>query len=726
MRDWQNTIRKRSEADQERLENAYEMLTGVTHSGVPPIEKNRDRSQDTAYALREICTFFHIPTPEFQPDSLENEEYVRSVLRKNGVMSRPCLLGESWYRNAFGSYLCTLKNGATAALLPGLFGRYTCTDRSTGQSVVFDKKNKSLVEPEAVLYYRPIPQRALDAKDLLHFMRRCIWKSEYVLLFLCALAVTLLGLFYPVVSRWMLTLVIPSGNDRLILSLMSFLVGCAVARYLFSILQASLVSRVGQKLTLFLQSALFARVLDFPVDFFRRHKTGEIYGCLTLLEPFCTVMTRLFFSTGLSAILSLVYIWELRNAAPGMIVPAVIVLGVQLFLQLSGILGQYHTASRRLHAQMAANTLTLDTLAGIGEIKNFNAQKRAFARWMESYRMQADAEYRPPLFTRLQNELMPASNIFGLVLLFYWALAIGLSDDLFVYFYAAYSMSSTAVMQMSGLGTQIATLRPILSLLRPILEQEPEITSVGRNPGKLKGAININDLSFRYSDQSPLIFDDLNLSVAPGEFLAIVGSSGSGKSTLVRLLLGFEKPQTGAVYYDDENLEHLDSSAVRSQIGVVLQNGKIFSGNVFTNIAISRPDLTEEEAWAAAEAAGLADDIRAMPLGMQTILSEGAASISGGQKQRLLIARAIAQKPSILILDEATSALDNVTQMKVTKALAELQCTRIVIAHRLSTIQDCDRILMLDRGKIIEEGSFQELLSQNGAFARLVQYQLLE
>ena len=165
---------------------------------------------------------------------------------------------------------------------------------------------------------------------------------------------------------------------------------------------------------------------------------------------------------------------------------------------------------------------------------------------------------------------------------------------------------------------------------------------------------------------------------------------------------------------------------MRSQIGVVLQNGKIFSGNVFTNIAISRPDLTEEEAWAAAEAAGLADDIRAMPLGMQTILSEGAASISGGQKQRLLIARAIAQKPSILILDEATSALDNVTQMKVTKALAELQCTRIVIAHRLSTIQNCDRILMLDRGKIIEEGSFQELLAHNGAFARLVQYQLLE
>ena len=193
----------------------------------------------------------------------------------------------------------------------------------------------------------------------------------------------------------------------------------------------------------------------------------------------------------------------------------------------------------------------------------------------------------------------------------------------------------------------------------------------------------------------------------------------------MRLLLGFEQPQTGAVYYDGENLLHLDSAAVRRQIGAVLQQGRIFSGNVFTNIAISRPDLTEEEAWEAAESAGLADDIRAMPLGMHTILSDDAVAISGGQKQRLLIARVIAQKPSILILDEATSALDNVTQKKVTDALEKLHCTRIVIAHRLSTIRDCDRILVLDKGRIIEEGSYDELLAKDGEFAKLVKHQLM-
>lgn len=235
---------------------------------------------------------------------------------------------------------------------------------------------------------------------------------------------------------------------------------------------------------------------------------------------------------------------------------------------------------------------------------------------------------------------------------------------------------------------------------------------------------HLNKVSFRYDENAPMVLDDLELQVHPGEYLAIVGSSGSGKSTLVRLLLGFEQPQTGVVSYDGENLRHLDNTAVRRQIGVVLQQGKVFSGNVFTNIAISRPDLTEKEAWAAAEAAGIADDIRAMPLGMQTILSDDAATISGGQKQRLLIARVIAQKPSILILDEATSALDNLTQKKVTDALAGLHCTRIVIAHRLSTIQDCDRILVLNRGKITEEGTFDELLARGGEFAELVRYQL--
>ncbi len=722
---WRNRIISRYQSDAERLENASRSLIGVTRRGRrADTYRSSDRSQDRAWALREICAFFHIPTPDFRPDRLENEAYVERLLRKNGIMSRVCVLRRGWEKDAFGPYLCRLKSGATAALLPGAYGRYACIDYSTGERIVINSRNSGQVEEEAVLFYQAVPQKKMSFRDLLRFMLSCITGGETLLIFFSALAVTLLGIFYPIASKWMMTLVVPSGNTDLIYSLLIFLLGCAVAKYLFSIVQSRVVNRVSQKMSVFLQSSLFSRVLDLPVEFFRKNKIADIYGSLNLVEPLCTVLCRLCFSTGLAALLSLVYIFELRTAAPKMIRPALIVLFVQLVLQVLGVWGQYRNAMDRLKGQMATNERALDTLRGIGEIKNTGSESRAMARFMESYRQQAGAEFRPPLYIKLQNVLMPATSILGMALLFWQAVDVNLGSSLFVYFFAAYSMSSSAVLQLSSLGSQVAAIRPMFSLLRPILDEVPEISSAGRDPGKLTGYIHVDGVTFRYDESAPVVLDHLELKVNPGEYLAIVGSSGSGKSTLVRLLLGFEQPQTGAVFYDGENLRHLDNAAVRRQIGVVLQQGKVFSGNVFTNIAISRPDLTEEEAWAAAEAAGIADDIRAMPLGMQTILSDDAATISGGQKQRLLIARVIAQKPSILILDEATSALDNITQKTVTDALAGLRCTRIVIAHRLSTIKDCDRILVLNKGKITEEGTFDELLSRGGEFAELVKYQL--
>ena len=722
---WQQRIISRYNSDTERLENASRKLMGVTRNGQhTDASRSSDRSQDRAWALNEICAFFHIPTPDFRPDRLENEAYVEQLLRKNGIMSRGCILRPGWEKDAFGPYLCRLKSGATAALLPGTYGRYACNDRSTGERIVINGRNKDQVEEEAVLFYRAVPQTKMSFRDLLRFMFSCISGGEFFLIFLSALAVTLLGIFYPIACKWMMVLVIPSGNTDLILSLLVFLLGCAIAKYLFSIVQSRVVSRVSQKMSVFLQSSLFSRVLDLPVEFFRKNKTADIYGSLNLVEPLSTVLCQLFFSTGLAALLSLVYVFELQTAAPKMIGPALIVLLVQLILQVLGVLGQYRNAMDRLIGQMTTNERALDTLNSIGEIKNSGSEARATARFMESYHQQANAEFRPPLYIKLQNALMPATSVLGLALLFWQAVNIRLDSSLFVYFFAAYSMSSSAILQLSSIGSQVAAIRPMFSLLRPILNEVPEVSSTGRDPGKLTGSIHLNEVSFRYDESAPMVLDHLELQVHPGEYLAIVGSSGSGKSTLVRLLLGFEQPQTGAVYYDGEDLRHLDNAAVRRQIGVVLQQGKVFSGNIFTNIAISRPDLTEEDAWAAAEAAGIADDIRAMPLGMQTILSNDAVTISGGQKQRLLIARVIAQKPSILILDEATSALDNITQKTVTDALAGLHCTRIVIAHRLSTIRDCDRILVLNRGIITEEGTFDELLARGGEFAELVRYQL--
>ena len=263
-------------------------------------------------------------------------------------------------------------------------------------------------------------------------------------------------------------------------------------------------------------------------------------------------------------------------------------------------------------------------------------------------------------------------------------------------------------------------------MVKPILEAQPEVSEGKKVIERLSGGIELNNVSFRYNENMPLIVDNLSLKIRPGQYVALVGSTGCGKSTLMRLMLGFETPQKGAVYYDGKDISKVDLKSLRRKIGVVMQNGKLFSGDIYSNIVISAPWLTLDDAWEAAELSGIADDIRRMPMGMNTIISEGAGGVSGGQRQRLMIARAIAPKPKILMFDEATSALDNITQKKVSDSLDGLKCTRIVIAHRLSTIRQCDRIIYLENGRIAEDGTYDELIAKNGKFAELVARQRLD
>ena len=330
------------------------------------------------------------------------------------------------------------------------------------------------------------------------------------------------------------------------------------------------------------------------------------------------------------------------------------------------------------------------------------------------------------MIIKMNSVISAAINLIGVVIMYGAAISSGVSYENYVAFTAAYGYVTGAFMQMSSIALMVAGIRPTFEMVKPILDQEPETTSGKQTVTRLSGSIEMSHVSFRYADSMPDILDNLSIKIKAGEYIAIVGETGCGKSTLVRILLGFEKPRKGAVYYDGKDIGGLDLRSLRRHIGVVMQNGKLMMGSIFENITISAPWLTLEDAWEAAEAAGLAQDIREMPMGMQTIISEGQGGISGGQKQRMLIARAIAPKPKILIFDEATSALDNLTQKKVTQALDSYKCTRLVIAHRLSTIQACDRILVLRGGRITEDGTYEELIAEHGFFAELVERQRLD
>jgi ATP-binding cassette subfamily C protein len=287
-----------------------------------------------------------------------------------------------------------------------------------------------------------------------------------------------------------------------------------------------------------------------------------------------------------------------------------------------------------------------------------------------------------------------------------------MSAAAFLTFNASVTMLLTSVTQLTGAFVSAVAALPLFEQIRPVLEATPEVRTASTRPGPLSGAIEARRLSFRYTDDGPLVLDDVSFQVRPGEFVAIVGPSGCGKSTLLRLLIGFDRPVSGSVLYDGQDLAALDQSAVRRQCGVVLQHAQPFTGSILDVIRGTEP-CSAEEAMAAAEMAGLAEDIRRMPMGLHTIVSGGGA-VSGGQRQRLMIAQALVRRPRILFFDEATSALDNDTQRTVIDSTRKLNATRIVIAHRLSTVLDADRVVVMEEGKVVQQGPPADLLADTG------------
>ena len=375
--------------------------------------------------------------------------------------------------------------------------------------------------------------------------------------------------------------------------------------------------------------------------------------------------------------------------------------------------------------------------AGLAKFRVHGAEEQAYNLWSKVF----GETWKWNLKLRWQgnyNQIISSIQPFILTMLLYYVaiyetqptmsggkvIQAGMGYAQFLAFSAAYSSFNATLNSLIPLVGQFFSVQPHIENLRPILDEEPEITDDKIDAEVLTGKMKVSDLTFSYGEKLPDVLKDVSFEVSAGENLAIVGKSGCGKSTLVRLLLGFEKPKKGAIYFDGQDLSTLSLPSVRSQMGVVLQNGQLMQGDIFTNI-IGTANLTQDDAWAAAEAAGIADDIRKMPMGMQTVIGEGSSNISGGQRQRILIARALAAKPAILIFDEATSALDNKSQATVTKSIEKLHVTRIVIAHRLSTIKNCDRIIVMDGGKIAESGTFDELANAGGLFSTLVKRQTL-
>lgn len=718
-------IRQRIENDDEMLADAFARMANLVSSEkiISSFAGNRQIAEE---AIGDILKYYHVKAQEIPDQMKDINEVLEFLLRPSGIMRRTVRLSEGWYKDAVGAMLGSKKDGSIVAILPGRMYGYYYKDYATGKVTRVNRKNASDIEEEAICFYQPFPLKKIKIPDLLTYIFRQLHGGDYALMLSVTAVITLLGMVTPRITYYLYGKVLDYGSMALLTGAVLTLLCVTIATTLISAVKGILNANISTRMNLAVESAVMMRVLSLPVDFFKKYSSGELSNRVGYMNSLCSMMFDAIFSTGMTAVFSFVYIGQIFRFASALAVPAIVITLLLFVWSVAVAFVQMHITEKQMMEAGKESGMVYALINGIAKIKNAGAEKRAFARWSRQYVKAARYLYQPPAFLKLSGVMTTAISLLGTIIMYYEAIRSGVSMADYMAFNSAYGMVSGAFLSLAGIAATVAQIKPVLKMVQPILETEPEVDEGRPVVTRLRGSIELNNVSFRYNDTMPNVIDNLSLKIRPGQYVAIVGQTGCGKSTLMRILLGFEKPQKGAVYYDGKDIATMDLKSLRQHIGVVMQNGGLFQGDVYSNITISAPQLTLEQAWEAAEMAGMAEDIRQMPMGMNTLISEGQGGISGGQRQRLMIARAIAPKPRILMFDEATSALDNITQKKVSESLNKLKCTRIVIAHRLSTICHCDRIIVLDKGKIVEDGTYEELLEKGGYFSGLVERQRVD
>ena len=723
---FEKQVKQRKDLDQQMFEESF-FKAAEAILGQRKASQMSDERIITKQAIEDILKYYHYKPVELPRKIKTLDEQLDYSLRPRGIMRRNIELEEGWYKDSYGPVLAYLKeDGSPVAILPRNMVGYYYIDHKTGNKVRLDAKTAQLFNREAFCFYKPLPQKPIGIQELFLYMKDCLSVSDVVLIVIATLASTLVGMLMPRITQALTGPVLSGGKASALVGVAVTIICVAIASNLIRSVTGLFTQRIKTKTSVNVEAALIMRILTLPAPFFRKYSAGELTKRVQAINMLCTVIMGIVFSTGLSSVFSLLYIKQIFSFAPALVIPSMVTILISVLLTVSTAFIQIKVSRRRMELDAKQSGMAYSMISGIQKIKLAGAEKRIFSKWMNLYAETAKLTYNPPLFLKINSVLNLAVTLISTIVLYGIAAVNGINPSSYLAFNAAYGSLMGAFMALAGIALQSANIKPIIEMAEPFLKAEPEAADNKEMITSISGAIELSNVSFRYGEDMPYIVNDMSLKIKAGEYIAIVGRTGCGKSTLMRLLLGFERPERGAIYYDNKDMKSLDLCSLRRKIGSVTQNGGLFQGDIYSNIVISAPELTLQDAWEAAEIAGIADDIRAMPMGMQTMISEGQGGVSGGQKQRIMIARAIAPKPKLLLFDEATSALDNKTQKQVSDALDKMGCTRIVIAHRLSTIRNCDRILFLDKGKIIEDGSYDELIAKGGHFAELVERQRLD
>ena len=718
---------------QTRLENdkravdTNERLLGTALGGRRTANAHTDAATGSvAQQMRLIARYFRIEQPDIPKHCKDTNSVVQEALKITNMSKRGVRLTGAWWKDSDGPLLAMLRDGEGAlALFPGAFSGLYFIDATTGKRTRVTRKNAAMFGEDAICFYQPLPARPMTGGEYYRFLLRQIKPGDLVLYFTASILMSIGGVIATMAVKIAFDRIIPTGTIPLLISLFIFLIALALANFFMRSARFSLNMRIQNRLDLVVESSILSRVLNLPVSFFGDNTAGGLSQKVLAFNDIPKTTADIIFvitNTLVSVIMALPVMFVAPELLPAELGAIALVLVVYAVTTVQ----ERNLATKELSSAEKNGGVVFDLISGAQRLKLSGSEDRAYARWLHGYAKQAGTTYNTKFPLCARTQLVTICRLLGLLAAFYLAYEGHVSVASFAAFSTAYGMAMGCLDVMTPRFKWIAQLGPVLKRGEPILQAVPEYGEGKTMVSELTGRIELNRVTFRYEEDGPAVLDDLSLTIEPGEYVGIVGRSGCGKSSLVKVLLGFETPQEGTVCYDDHDTSSTNMRSLRRCIGTVLQDGKLFAGDIYSNITITSPFLSEEEAWDAAEKVGMAEDIRRMPMGMHTLISEGSGGISGGQKQRLMIARAIVGRPKILIMDEATSALDNLTQKTVTDSLDALDCTRIVIAHRLSTIKSCDRIIALDKGKIVESGSYDELIQKDGFFAELVRRQQID
>jgi ATP-binding cassette subfamily C protein len=715
--------------EQDYFEDALEHLAGVVSSkteGRIAVDSGDKQLLKACQRIgQEIGIIFSAPRE--MNKEIHSLNPLDDICRESRIRNRRVVLKDDWWKKDNGPLLAFMQgDNRPVALIPVGNQAYQIYDPSQGSLVDVNAASTSLLQGFAYTFYRPFPDRALGLKDLVGYGLENVSKKDLGTVLVMGLLGGILNLMIPLAMGLLFSVIIPMAERNQLMWMTVFLLSGAVAMLCFQILRSLALLRIEGKMDASVQAAVWDRVLSLPPSFFRDYSAGDLANRALGISAIRQLLSGALLSSLFSAVfylfnLVLLFFYDVSLAFLALML--VVIMGAVTAL-LSYRLLSYQRVMLQMQGKIAG--LVLQLVNGIAKFRVAGAEGRAFYLWAKEFSQQRKLAFKVRSMSNLisvVNASLPLLMTGAIFMAVISSERVSISLANFLAFNAAFAAFITAVVALTTIFTMLLNVIPLLERSKVILEAIPEVDDAQADPGELSGSLEVSHVDFRYRPDGPLILKNISFRIKAGEFVAFVGASGSGKSTLLRLLLGFEKAETGAIYYDRQDVASIDIQSVRRQMGVVLQNDQVMAGDLFNNI-IGSYNLTLEDAWEAARMSGLEADIQQMPMGMHTFVTEGAKTLSGGQRQRLLIARAIVKKPRIIFFDEATSALDNRTQAIVSESLEKLEATRVVIAHRLSTIMNADRIYVIDQGRIVQSGTYDELINQAGIFAELARRQI--